>query len=183
MKIYTKTGDKGETSLFGGKRVSKDILRIETYGTVDELNSILGIARCMNTNHFVDDVLLNVQKQLFTLGSDLASPYSNKSKKNIFRIGEAEIINLEKLIDKMEADMNPIKNFIIPGGVLLASYVHFARAICRRIERMAVRLSKKEKVNKFVLIYLNRLSDFLFVLARWVNTLEKKGDTVWVSRT
>lgn len=169
MKIYTKTGDKGETSLFGGKRVSKDDLRVETYGTVDELNSVVGICRTLNPPKKVDQLLYSIQSQLFTLGADLATPLSQKLKKEIPRISEGDIAFLEKSIDDLEKANEPLQAFILPGGSHLAAQLHFARTVCRRAERLVVKLSRKEKIGKYIVVYLNRLSDFLFVLARWID--------------
>lgn len=179
MKIYTRTGDEGKTSLFGGKRVSKDSLRIETYGTVDELNAVLGIARSLCISNEIDKYLYEIQNQLFILGADLASPVSIK-KKNIPRIQSENISFLEKSIDELEAVNEPLRSFILPGGSEIAAQLHFARTVCRRAERLVVRLSKKEKIGKHPLIFLNRLSDFLFVLARWVNKKESIAEIKWV---
>jgi cob(I)alamin adenosyltransferase len=182
MKIYTKTGDKGETSLYGGKRVSKAAIRIEAYGTVDELNSVIGICRAMNPPQQVDEALLKIQNQLFTLGADLASPLTNRKNKNVPRISENESKFLEELIDKLDSEIEPLRSFILPGGSLLSAHIHFARTVCRRAERLVVQLSQKEKIGTQSIIYLNRLSDFLFVLARWVNHLERKNEIIWTKK-
>lgn len=179
MKIYTKTGDKGETSLYGGKRVSKATIRIEAYGTVDELNTVIGICRAMSPPQRVDEALLKIQNQLFTLGADLASPLSNTKNKNVPRISEDDSKFLEDLIDKLDSEIKPLRSFILPGGSLLSAQIHFARTVCRRAERLIVQLSKKEKIGTQPIIYLNRLSDFLFVLARWVNHLERGNEITW----
>lgn len=164
MKIYTKTGDKGDTSLFGGKRVSKSDLKIETYGTVDELNSHIGLVKdvCPNKQN---DVLALVQEQLFTIGAILATP---EGKINTFfkQIESTDIEYLEKQIDVMNEDLEELDAFIMPGGHVHVSYCHIARTVCRRAERLGVALSKIEVVNELIIIYLNRLSDYLFVLAR-----------------
>lgn len=182
MKIYTKTGDKGETSLHGGKRVSKSSLRIDTYGTVDELNSVIGICRALNPPQQVDDALVKIQNQLFTLGADLASPLSNTKNKDVPRITEEDSKFLEELIDKLDSEIKPLRSFILPGGSLLSAQIHFARTVCRRAERLVVQLSKKEKIGKHPIIYLNRLSDFLFVLARWVNHLQNENEIIWTKK-
>ncbi|MDP2209184.1 MAG: cob(I)yrinic acid a,c-diamide adenosyltransferase [Bacteroidota bacterium] len=182
MKIYTKTGDKGETSLHGGKRVSKSALRIETYGTVDELNSVIGICRALNPPQRVDEALKKIQNQLFTLGADLASPLSNAKNKNVPRISDDDSKFLEELIDKLDSEIKPLRSFILPGGSLLSAQIHFARTVCRRAERLVVQLSKKEKTGTQPIIYLNRLSDFLFVLARWVNHLERENEIIWTKK-
>jgi cob(I)alamin adenosyltransferase len=178
LKIYSKTGDKGETSLFGGARVSKDSLRIETYGTVDELNSVLGVCRSMNTVKEVDSVLEDIQNDLFVLGTDLATP-KEAIKKKVARIDSEAVIRLERHIDVIDKELKPLKNFILPGGNRTAALLHFARTVCRRTERLIVQLSKKEKISEQPLIYLNRLSDLLFVLARWVNALSNTPETKW----
>ncbi|MDI6804898.1 MAG: cob(I)yrinic acid a,c-diamide adenosyltransferase [Bacteroidota bacterium] len=182
MKIYTKTGDKGETSLYGGKRVSKAAIRIEAYGTVDELNSVIGICRAMNPPQRVDEALIKIQHQLFTLGADLASPLSNRKNKNVPRISEDDAKFLEELIDKLDSEIKPLRNFILPAGSLLTAHVHFARTVCRRTERLVVQLSKKEKMGTQPIIFLNRLSDFLFVLARWVNHLQNENEITWTKK-
>lgn len=182
MKIYTKTGDKGETSLYGGKRVSKAAIRIEAYGTVDELNSVIGICRAMNPPPRVDEAFVKIQHQLFTLGADLASPLSNRKNKDVPRISEADSRFLEELIDKLDSEIKPLRSFILPGGSLLSAQIHFARTVCRRAERLVVQISKKEKTGTQPIIYLNRLSDFLFVLARWVNHLQNENEITWTKK-
>ncbi len=179
MKIYTKTGDKGETSLFGGKRVAKDDLRIDAYGTVDELNSIIGICRTLNPPKKVDQLLYKIQNQLFTLGADLAAPLSQKLKKEIPRICEDDITFLEKSIDNLETANRTLQAFILPGGSHLAAQIHHARTVCRRAERLVVKLSRKEKIGKHIVVYLNRLSDFLFVLTRWINKNQNFVEIKW----
>jgi cob(I)alamin adenosyltransferase len=180
MKIYTKTGDKGETALFGGKRVSKDNLRIEAYGTVDELNSGIGVCRAMNPPQKVDQQLIKIQNQLFVLGADLASPMGTRQKYKVPRLEAADIHYLEKSIDEVEILNDPLRRFILPGGSIIAAQLHLARTVCRRAERRVVHLSKKETVNHKSIIYLNRLSDFLFVLARWMNKSENVIETKWI---
>lgn len=180
MKIYTKTGDKGETGLFGGQRVSKDALRIEAYGAVDELNSVLGIVRALRPKKKIDTVLQQIQSDLFVLGADLATPMT-KNQSTIPRIQSSHTVALEKIIDTLEASLQPLKAFILPSGTPIASYLHFARTVCRRAERQVVRLSRSENIGSEVIVYLNRLSDLLFVLARYANHLEKKKEVQWVN--
>lgn len=180
MKIYTKTGDKGETSLFGGQRVFKDALRVEAYGTVDELNSVLGVVRSENSDGRIQEILMQVQNQLFTLGADLATPGSSEGK-SIDRIGSREIDALERAIDAIDPLLKPLKSFILPGGSPTASRLHCARTVCRRAERAVVRLSRSEDVSEGVVIYLNRLSDLLFTLARYANHVAGVQETQWKS--
>jgi cob(I)alamin adenosyltransferase len=177
VKIYTKTGDQGETSLFGGTRVSKDNLRIDAYGTVDELNSVIGICRSMNRTLEVDAVLEEIQDDLFILGADLATPPDAKAK--IARIQPADAARLEAHIDAITPQLQPLSQFILPGGNPTAAMIHFARTVCRRAERLTVRLSRSESISKDSLIYLNRLSDLLFVIARWVNFLSNTPEVTW----
>jgi cob(I)alamin adenosyltransferase len=177
MKIYTKTGDDGETGLFGGPRVRKDAPRIEAYGTVDELNAVLGMARCESLPPEIAELLTRVQNQLFNLGAELASPQPEKL--SIARIGPAEIATLEQAIDRHEATLEPLKQFILPGGVRGAALLHLARTVCRRAERSLVTLTGLEPVSGSLVIYLNRLSDLLFVLARAVNSSQARPDEPW----
>ncbi len=163
-KIYTKTGDLGETSLFGGKRLPKNHLRIEAYGTVDELNSWIGLVRDSIEQNEIRTLLKQVQDRLFTLGSNLAS---DPDKDMITPdIQEADIEKLEQAIDDMNEVLPPLKNFILPGGHTTVSYCHLARCVCRRAERNVVALAQNEAVENIIIRYLNRLSDYLFVLAR-----------------
>lgn len=174
MKIYTKTGDHGETSLHGGERVPKDDLRIEAYGTVDELNSLLGVCRSMNQSADVDTILEEIQSDLFTLGADLATPAGT-----VRRILEEDAVRLEKHIDMIELRLQPLAAFILPGGNRSAALLHFARTVCRRAERLTVRLTRTEKLGSAPTVYLNRLSDLLFMLARWVNSVSNTPETPW----
>lgn len=183
MKIYTKTGDKGETGLFGAGRVPKDSLRIDAYGTIDELNSFIGLAITEIKDENLKKLLLNIQNELFSIGTDLATPDLGKDEKlNIKRISEDYILNLEKEIDKYEAELGTLKNFILPGGSKGASFLHVCRTICRRAERKVVSLSKKEKINENIQIYLNRLSDLFFVLSRFENKVSNHPDIIWESQ-
>lgn len=166
FKIYTKTGDKGETSLFGGKRLTKSHLRIEAYGTVDELNAVLGLVRDSLQNEHLRGILKSVQDRLFTIGANLASdPAKNMTLPDLV---PADIEILEKEIDSMETELPPLKNFILPGGHLAVSFCHLARTVCRRAERHVVALHHSEPVENIILVYFNRLSDYLFVLGRKV---------------
>ena len=178
MKIYTKTGDSGDTSLFGGQRVPKDAMRIEAYGTVDELNSVIGIARCEGSDQEVDSLLAHIQEELFALGADLATPRSLK-KDSIRRFETREVHGLERIIDRVEPRLKPLKNFVLPGGSPQAARLHLARTICRRAERAVVRLSRHEDIGKWAVVYLNRLSDLLFVLARYANHIAGHQETRW----
>ena len=178
MKIYTRTGDAGETGLFGGERISKDSLRVHAYGTADECNAAVGLARAAGPDEALDDLLAKVQNQLFVVGADLATPGENA---NVARIGEAEVAFLELAIDHLESGLEPLRQFILPGGTPVAAHLHLARTICRRTERWTVSLAQAEPVSPAVLTYLNRLSDFLFVAARAANALAGSTDVPWVS--
>jgi cob(I)alamin adenosyltransferase len=177
MKIYTKTGDSGETGLFGGPRVGKDALRIAAYGEVDELNSVLGLARAAALPTELDEVLARLQNQLFDLGAELASPDPLAAGTAI--LGDAQIAWQEGVIDHWEGRLAPLKQFILPGGTSAAAHLHLARCVCRRAERQVVGLSRKEPVSATALRYLNRLSDLLFVLARAANHIAKAPDVPW----
>lgn len=170
MKIYTKTGDSGTTSLFGGKRVLKSELRIDTYGTVDELNAHIGLLRDQEVNHKRKDVLVEIQDRLFTLGSILATEPGNTNMK-VPPLHEADIEFLEKQIDRMTEALPPMRFFVLPGGHPSVSFGHVARTVCRRAERLVIALDQLEKVQPLAIIYLNRLSDYLFTLCRMM-TLE-----------
>lgn len=179
MKIYTKTGDKGTTALFGGIRVSKDDGRVEANGDIDELNAILGV--CLSDLHHDDirDLLIRIQNDLFAAGAKLANPAKRKQKEKSQFTGD-KVVYLEKSIDHFEEELNPMKNFILPGGNPSGARLHLSRTLCRRAERRIVRLMKTEKVDPPILVYLNRLSDLLFVLARVVNKREGVNDIPWV---
>jgi cob(I)alamin adenosyltransferase len=176
MKIYTKTGDTGTTGLWGGLRVSKDALRIQAYGTVDECNSALGLARASSLPPQLDTLLGQIQAGLFVLGADLASPGEAAS---IPRIAEQDVAQLEVAIDHLEAGLEPLRTFILPGGTLAAAHLHLARTIARRAERWVVSLAREEPVNPQVQVYLNRLADLLFVMARAANAVAGVEDTPW----
>ncbi len=180
MKIYTKTGDKGETSLFGGKRVLKDDLRLNAYGTTDELNSILGLAVIEVKSDELKSIIKSIQNDLFTLGSDLATPLEKENKSFVIpRVDEKFSLRLESLIDKFDSQLPGLKNFILPGGSKGAGCLHLARTVCRRGEREVVSLSKVVDIGNHIVVYLNRLSDLLFVLARFENLSNGFEDTVW----
>ena len=178
MKIYTKKGDTGNTSLFGGQQVSKNSIRINSYGTVDELNSVLGMASSHKISSATKEMLDIVQAQLFVLGADLATPISANAR--ISRISENEIEYLEKCIDSMEEQLPPLKNFILPGGSQAGAVLHSARTVCRRAERLTVDCSNEEEISSLTIKYLNRLSDFLFVLARFENYKAGVSETPWI---
>ena len=179
MKIYTKSGDQGETSLFGGQRVSKTHARIDAYGTIDELNSALGIVRTCTMAQTLEPLLKRLQNELFVLGSDLATPLEKNSR--IHRITQAHVDQLEQDIDHLEASLKPLKTFILPGGSQESAYLHLARTICRRAERIVISCNKSEKISAESLIYLNRLSDLLFVMARYQNHTRNIDDVPWKS--
>jgi cob(I)alamin adenosyltransferase len=177
-RIYTKTGDKGDTSLFGGQRVPKDALRIEAYGTVDELNSVLGLVVAGSADPELNQVLVMIQKKLFDVGADLATP-RNPERKKIRRIETRDTHQLERVIDVVEKKLRPLRAFILPGGSSTASTLHFARTVCRRAERSVVRLSRNEDIGEEIITFLNRLSDLLFVLARYANLLADVSEVKW----
>jgi cob(I)alamin adenosyltransferase len=171
-KVYTKSGDGGQTSLTTGERVSKSSLRVAAYGEVDELNSLLGLAACKIAGEEILSLLAQIQNHLFILGADLATPQpdaADRRKDNIRRIAAAEVASLEAAIDLHNEALPPLQEFILPGGSEAGGWLHLGRAVARRAERAAVALAQKERVNPQALIYLNRLSDLLFVLARFVN--------------
>ena len=178
VKIYTKTGDNGDTSLFGGKRLPKSSLRIDAYGTVDELNAQLGAVRALKPPAEVERILEQLQNQLFVLGADLATPLNTMSSK-IQRIQQDHIQNLEKIIDQMELHLKPLQSFILPGGQLAGAQLHIARTVCRRAERLVDAVGRKEDIGKFPLVFLNRFADLLFVLARYVNVRAGIEESTW----
>lgn len=180
MKIYTKTGDEGTTGLFGGKRVSKDDLRIEAYGTIDELNGLLGLAVAKIVNKRIKKDIVLIQNELFNLGADLATPLdNNKIKISIPRISEIDIERIENLIDSYQKELPELRVFILPGGLESSSVLHLSRTVCRRAERRIVELSKSESIGDSVLKYINRLSDLLFVLARFENYSNNHPEVEW----
>ncbi|TWT82832.1 Cob(I)yrinic acid a,c-diamide adenosyltransferase [Planctomycetes bacterium CA13] len=179
MKIYTRTGDSGSTGLFGGPRVSKDDDRIEAYGTVDELNAVLGTARSEQVSETIDAQLQQVQNELFSIGAELATPDPDQHDMRI--INESHVTRLEQWIDQHEQTLTPLKNFILPAGTTAATQLHLSRAVCRRAERRVVTLVRRHdvKVTEASIVYLNRLSDLLFVLARVVNVEAGVAEVHW----
>jgi cob(I)alamin adenosyltransferase len=178
--LYTRSGDAGTTALFGGGRVAKDSARVEAYGSVDELNSALGTARCPVQQEDLQEILAEVQNELFNIGSELASETGKASEAgHMFKDEEAKIARLEGWIDEYDAKVEPLRTFILPSGSSGGAMLHFCRTICRRAERVVVRLSREEPVNPAVLTYLNRLSDLLFVLARYANKADGAEETAW----
>jgi len=182
MKIYTRTGDTGNTGLLGGSRVPKDHLRIEAYGTVDELNSHLGMLRDLAVPHH-GELITDIQNTLFAIGSRLASSSDEEATKfQVPQVGDEEILALEQHMDRMDADLEPMRNFILPGGHPAVSQAHICRTVCRRAERRVVHLAASEAIPETVVRYLNRLSDLLFVLARHLGHLNDVADTPWKPR-
>jgi cob(I)alamin adenosyltransferase len=181
MKIYTKTGDQGMTSLFGGKRVSKADLRIDTYGTVDELNSWVGVLRDQEVNTLRKPIFLGIQDRLFTIGSMLATEPGNTRVK-IPSLSEEDIVFLEDQIDAMEMGLPPMKSFVLPGGHQSVSIGHVARTVCRRAERLVIALDSSEPVEPLIIKYLNRLSDYLFVLTRQMTRELGVEESPWKPR-
>ena len=188
MKVYTKTGDTGTTALFGGTRVSKNNIRIESYGTVDELNSYIGLIRDQEINTLYKNVLIEIQDRLFTVGAILATPPEKETLKNgekrLQNLGilETDIDFLEKEIDSMEESLPQMTHFVLPGGHTTVSYCHIARCVCRRAERLAVQLNDIEPTDELVIKYLNRLSDYLFVLARKLSFDLNAKEVQWIPR-
>lgn len=181
FRVYTKTGDKGETSLIGGTRLPKQHIRIEAYGTVDELNSFIGVVRDQGIDEHSKNVLIEIQDRLFTLGSLLAAdPEKNKMK--LPEVKEEDIVFLEKEIDKMDEVLPEMKHFVLPGGHQAVSYCHVARCVCRRAERATLKLAENEKVDEIIYKYLNRLSDYLFVLSRKLAHDLNVEETPWKPR-
>ena len=179
MKIYTKTGDKGTTALYGGERVSKDARRVSAYGTVDEANAALGLARAHLNDEGLGDDIAKLQNALFDLGADLASPHGSRYRENIKPIDEEDVAHVERLIDSLEEELSPLQNFILPGGHPAAAALHVARGVTRRAERKVVELVHEAEVNEHVGVYLNRLSDLLFVMSRVVNARSGVPETEW----
>ncbi|TGV04401.1 cob(I)yrinic acid a,c-diamide adenosyltransferase [Flavivirga rizhaonensis] len=186
MKIYTKTGDKGTTALFGGTRVPKHHIRIESYGTIDELNSHLGLIRDQEINQQYKDLLIHIQDRLFTVGAILATDpekailKNGKERLNIPKISTENIERLEKEMDAMNAELPPMTHFVLPGGHQTVSFCHIARCVCRRAERLATALNDIEKIDPSALMYLNRLSDYLFVLARKLSYDLQANEIKWI---
>jgi cob(I)alamin adenosyltransferase len=185
-RVYTRTGDRGETALVGGKRVPKDSLRIEAYGTIDELNSIVGLARAFNeekladgeAHRFLDTVLRQIQGELFDLGSELATP-PDFFQEGMYRISESEVKKIEQFIDECQKELEPLKSFALPGGGRIGAYLHQCRTVCRRAEREILRLSRAEELSEWPIKYVNRLSDLFFVLSRWISKKTGKDEYLW----
>lgn len=185
-RVYTRTGDRGDTGLVGGSRVPKDSPRIAAYGTIDELNAAVGLARTFNAerlgeaehHRWLDDVLRRLQNELFDVGSELATP-PGAEYEGMFRVGDAEVTALEQLMDHCQRDLEPLRSFVLPGGGRINAFLHQARTVCRRAERDVLALSRVEPVGEAVLRYLNRLSDLFFVLSRWVARHLGEGEYLW----
>ena len=185
-RVYTRTGDHGETALVGGRRVPKDSPRIEAYGTIDELNAIIGLARVFNADRkksgkrhrWLDEVLRRLQNELFDLGSELATP-SDATYEGMFRVGAEQVTALERLMDECQKELTPLKSFILPGGGPVGGFLHQARTVCRRAERRVLELSRVEMIGEWPLKYVNRLSDLLFVLSRWVGKHLGETEYLW----
>ncbi len=185
-RVYTRTGDKGNTALVGGRRVAKDSPRIESYGTIDELNSIIGLARAFNADkldqgeahRYLDEVLAKIQDELFDLGSELATP-EDAAYAGMYRVGAAEVKRIEETIDHCQKDLTPLKSFILPGGGKIGAFLHQCRTVCRRAEREILRLSRAEDLSEWPLKYVNRLSDLFFVLARWISKQMGEQEYLW----
>lgn len=181
MKIYTKTGDTGQTGLFGGGRVSKDDPRVEAYGDVDELNACLGMARAVETMPRIDEVLVPIQRDLFSLGALLATPDIAKMHDHLAKaqIDDTRIADLEHAIDECDRELEPLGSFIVPGGTPKSAALHVSRTVCRRAERRVISLQKDVEIPGIVVVYLNRLSDLLFTLARLANARAGAGEVTW----
>lgn len=185
-RVYTRTGDSGETALVGGRRVPKDSPRIEAYGTIDELNSIIGLARAFNAEQFrrgkryrwLDETLRKLQNELFDLGSELATP-DDAAYEGMWRVGEKEVTALERLMDECQKELQPLKSFVLPGGGRVGGFLHQARTVCRRAERRVLILARVEPISPWPLKYVNRLSDLLFVLSRWAGKHLGESEYLW----
>jgi cob(I)alamin adenosyltransferase len=181
MKIYTKTGDAGTTGLFGGGRVGKDHPRVEAYGDVDELNATLGLALALEPMPRVDEVLAPIQRDLFAIGALLATPDHQKMRQHLekARVDEERVVQLERAIDDADRELEPLRAFVLPGGTPKAAALHVARTVCRRAERRVVHLQSEVEIPQLVVVYLNRLSDLLFTLARLANHRANAGEVTW----
>lgn len=182
MKIYTKTGDRGETGLFGGPRVGKDDPRVEAYGSVDEANAALGAARALGPDPAVDEVLARAQAALFAVGAELATPADAPARASLPRVDPAWAVELERAMDRWDAELPPLSAFVLPGGTPVAAALHLARTACRRAERRAVAAARAGPVDPEVVVYLNRLSDCLFVAARLANRRAGVAEPTWAPR-
>jgi cob(I)alamin adenosyltransferase len=185
-RVYTRTGDKGQTALVGGQRVAKDSPRIIAYGTIDELNAIVGIARTFNAERLgegehhrrLDEVLRRIQNELFDLGSELATPPAAEYE-GMFKVAEPQVTALERLMDQCQEDLEPLRSFTLPGGGRINAFLHQARTVCRRAEREILKLSRTEPINEWALRYVNRLSDVFFVLSRWAAKRMGEQEYLW----
>lgn len=185
-RVYTRTGDRGETGLAGGERVPKDSPRIEAYGTVDELNAAVGVVRAFNretrkgpaARAALEEILARVQQQLFDLGADLATPAA-AGRRPVLRIGETQVKELETLMDRRRKELPPLKSFVLPGGGKVSSLLHQCRTVCRRAEREVIRLARQEEVGPWAQVYLNRLGDLFFVLSRWMSRKLREPEVLW----
>jgi len=182
MKIYTRTGDRGDTGMFGGERVQKDDLRVEAYGTVDEANAAIGLARAAGAPTGIDEVLLRVQSELFVLGAELACAAEKTDRLGLTLVDSARVDQLERDIDAFEQKLPELKNFVLPAGTSVAAALHLARTVCRRAERRVLAASRTAAVRPELVVYLNRLSDLLFVLARAANQEAGRVDVPWSPR-
>lgn len=179
MKIYTGFGDEGDTALFGGETVRKNNIRVEMYGTLDELNSIIGLLRNKNSDVQIENILKNIQSEIFIYGSEIATPQAAERESFTERISEKQAVVLEQAIDLLSEKLPPIKKFVLPGGSEASCYAHLARTVCRRAERVLIRLSEEIEVRGSLIVYLNRLSDLLFTIARYQNKLQNIEDVLW----
>lgn len=184
-RVYTRTGDQGLTALVGGERVAKDSRRVECYGEIDELNSILGLARSLNAaapagaaRSRLDAILKQLQNELFDLGSELATP-PESAYEGMFKVGASDVKALEKVMDACQKDLEPLRSFVLPGGGPVSAVLHQARTVCRRAEREIIRLGREEPIGRFIVPYVNRLSDLLFVLSRWVAKQNGEAEYLW----
>ncbi|MEI8115376.1 MAG: cob(I)yrinic acid a,c-diamide adenosyltransferase [Bacteroidia bacterium] len=179
MKIYTRTGDNGTTGLIGGTRVKKYDLRLDAYGTVDELNSFLGLVRSLQTDSHADELLAKIQNKLFVIGANLATEEAITLIRKQMPVFDSDILLLENEMDEMNEQLPELRNFILPGGCQATSFCHVARTVCRRAERLIVELAEKVEVDPNLIVYMNRLSDYLFVLSRKVSMDQKAAEILW----
>jgi cob(I)alamin adenosyltransferase len=184
-RVYTRTGDAGTTALVGGERVAKDSRRVECYGEIDELNSILGLARSLNheaaaspARDRLETILQKLQNELFDVGSELATP-TEAEYEGMYKVSDSDVQALEQLMDECQADLEPLKSFILPGGGTVSAVLHQARTVCRRAERQIIRLAREEAIGEHVVPYVNRLSDLLFVLSRWIGKQRGEREFLW----
>lgn len=182
MKIYTKTGDAGDTGLFGGERVKKSDARVDAYGSVDETNALLGVARAVGLSAVLDAILERLQTELFVLGAELATPPAHRQRLRLPLIDESHVAALEADIDRLDAELAPLTSFIVPGGSAAASALHHARTVCRRAERGVVSIAASAQLRDEIVVYLNRTSDLLFVMARHANHTAGVADVAWAPR-